>query len=543
MLAALAGGSLWTTAFAQDFPEFIELGSLDGTDGFIIDAEMDHNWLGRSVSAAGDINNDGYDDLLIGAPGFNQRFGNGTDQGRTYVLFGRDDNFDSPFALSTIDGSNGSALDGELSLDQSGYSVGNAGDVDGDGIDDLIIGAFGSDVNGDQSGRSYVVYGSSFGFPAETRALATLDEVDDGFKLDGEAKNDESGRSVSGIGDFNDDGIDDFIIGAHGSDAVDFSSGRSYVVFGKVGGLPSPLQLASLDGRNGFKVDGEGLLSEAGYSVSAAGDVNGDGVDDIIIGAPFALDGAEDGRSYVLFGTSKPHSETFSLSNLNGSNGFVIDGLSTKSKSGYSVSAAGDVNNDGFGDVIIGAPKLDINGSGGPGNEHGGAYVVFGKAGAFSKSLPLTSLDGSNGFRLDGENLDDRAGKSVAGAGDVNGDGYDDLIVGATIADPDGPDTGRAYVVFGHPGGFSATLPLAGLDGTNGFKLDGEWDGDRAGISVAGIGDINNDGFDDIAVGAHLFDKVGETEAGRVYVIYGRATSTPPPSEEPTVLFVDSFEN
>ena len=137
-------------------------------------------------------------------------------------------------------------------------------------------------------------------------------------------------------------------------------------------------------------------------------------------------------------------------------------------KSGVSVSSAGDVNRDGYDDVIIGAPFTDYNGF-----RSGSSYVVFGKAAALM--LPWTSLplDGSNGFRLDGENQGDRIGFSVSSAGDVNGDDYDDLIIGAHGTGNNGWQSGSSYVVFGKGGGFSASMDLSALDGSNGFRLDG----------------------------------------------------------------------
>ena len=147
------------------------------------------------------------------------------------------------------------------------------------------------------------------------------------------------------------------------------------------------------------------------------------------------------------------------VSILNGSNGFRLDGAKGSSSFGRSVSTAGDVNGDGFDDVIIGSSDT--------------SYVVFGKASGFDATLGLSSLDGSNGFRLDG------AGHSVSGAEDVNGDGFDDLIIGSPSSDLNGDFSGSSYVVFGKNSGFDATMNLSSLDGNNGFRLDGRQGGDR----------------------------------------------------------------
>src|SRR5688500_13176842 len=170
----------------------------------------------------------------------------------------------------------------------------------------------------------------------------------------------------------------------------------------------------------------------------------------------------------------------FELSSLDGSNGFKLSGVAESDFSGHSVSDAGDVNGDGFGDLIIGADGADPNG-----NRSGASYVVFGKADGFAASLDLASLDGSNGFKLTGVAEYDRSGSSVSAAGDVNGDGFDDLIIGAYFADGSGADSGAGYVVFGKASGFAASLNLSTLNGSNGFKLSGVAAADRAGESVS----------------------------------------------------------
>ena len=170
----------------------------------------------------------------------------------------------------------------------------------------------------------------------------------------------------------------------------------------------------------------------------------------------------------MVFGKAGGFAANLNLSTLDGSNGFKLSGVAAGDYSGSSVSAAGDVNGDGFGDLIIGAYGADPNGS-----DSGASYVVFGKAGGFAANLNLSTLDGSNGFKLSGEAAGDHSGSSVSAAGDVNGDGFGDLIIGASGADPNGSYSGASYVVFGKAGGFAANLNLSTLDGSNGFKLNG----------------------------------------------------------------------
>ncbi|HEY9815265.1 MAG TPA: calcium-binding protein, partial [Candidatus Obscuribacterales bacterium] len=345
--------------------------------------------------------------------------------------------------LSTLYGTNGFRLYGSASDHYSGDLVSSAGDINGDGFDDLIIGAQGADNNGERSGSSYVVFGRDSGFSA-TLNLSTLNGSN-GFRIDSATAYDRSGRSVSDAGDINGDGFDDLIIGATGAAPNGSFSGSSYVVFGRDSGFDATLNLSTLDGSNGFRINGVATDDQSGYSVSSAGDVNGDGFDDLIIGANGAdPNGSYSGSSYVVFGRDSGFNATLNLSNLNGSNGFRLDGAKAGDQAGLALSGAGDVNNDGFDDLIIGAYFADPNG-----NLSGSSYVMFGRASGFSPTLNLSTLNGRTGFRLDGAVAEDRAGFSVSGAGDVNGDGVDDLIIGVVGADPNGNFSGSSYVVFG----------------------------------------------------------------------------------------------
>ncbi|NET59439.1 MAG: hypothetical protein F6K47_25840 [Symploca sp. SIO2E6] len=424
--------------------------------------------------------------------------------------------FDPVIQLSSLDGSNGFRLDGELRTDRLGYSVSGAGDINGDGIDDLIIGAprANGNNNGNYSGSTYVVFGSTEGFDS-TFDLSSLDGSN-GFRLNGQSEYDQSGSFVSSAGDINGDGIDDLIIGTSDGESLGNYSGSSYVVFGSTDGFNSNIDLSSLDGNNGFRLNTQTPDDSFRRPVSSAGDINGDGIDDLIIGAPRANNnGSFSGSSYVVFGTTEGFDSTFDLKNLDGSNGFRLDGESESDDSGFAVSSAGDINGDGIDDLIIGAPRANNNGS-----FSGSSYVVFGSTKGFDSTFDLASLDGSNGFRLDGESESDASGWSVSDAGDINGDGIDDLIIGAIAVDNNGSFSGSSYVVFGTTDGFDSTFDLDSLDGSNGFRLDGEAAADFSGISVSGAGDINGDGIDDLIIGANRADNNGN-ESGSTYVVFG----------------------
>jgi len=518
-LTVLATTALTASAMAAEFASAIDLGSLNGTTGFRLDGIDVGDLNGSSVASAGNVNGDGFDDLIIGAPGADA---NGDAiAGESYVVFGKASGFSVEFDLASLNGTNGFRLDGIDAGDQSGFSVASAGDVNGDGFDDLFVGAPYADPNGSYSGESYVAFGKASGFLAAIN-LAALNGAN-GFRLDGNVERDYSGRSVASAGDVNGDGFDDLIIGAHGADTNGDHSGASYVVFGKASGFSTVLDLAALNGTNGFRLDGINVYDVSGISVASAGDVNGDGFDDLIVGAMWADPGGDSlaGESYVVFGKASGFSAALDFASLNGTTGFRLDGIDAGDYSGRSVASAGDVNGDGFDDLIIGAHGADTNG------DHSGAsYVVFGKASGFSAALNLASLNGTTGFRLDGIDAGDYSGFPVASAGDVNGDGFDDIIVGARKADPGGAvNAGESYVVFGKASGFPVALDLSALNGANGFRLDGVDASFQGGISVASAGDVNGDGFDDLVVGAPRANPNGAYSGGS-YVVFGRVPNT-----------------
>ncbi len=339
---------------------------------------------GVSVAAAGDVNRDGYADMLIGA------FANdngGSRAGAAYLLYGG----------ATV-GSRGLAdadvvLTGEAANDAVGIAVAGAGDFDGDGSEDLVIGGY----NTGGTGAAYIVLGSG---------LASGSLADAAGKYTGEVADDLAGYAVAGAGDYDGDGIDDVLVGAYGNDDIAERSGVAYLL---LGGAPTTMSLGSADAR----WTGETEQDLAGASL-AGGDATGDGYPDAIIGADGDRDGADSaGIVYLVLGGPSPSSGSLSAAEANFTGEAASDGA------GYSVSTA-DVDGDGIADLFIGALQ-NTDGS----TYSGAAYLLFSPVPSGTTSLSAADHKFVGTFG-------DDAGGAVSGAGDIDADGFDDLLVGAS---------------------------------------------------------------------------------------------------------------
>jgi hypothetical protein len=436
------------------------LGSASGLFTFTIYWELESNQddarYGNSVSTAGDVNGDGFSDVIVGSVGFDNGQSN---EGAVFVYFG---------SASIMSSTPNLTLEYNQANSQFGYSVSTAGDINSDGYSDVIVGAPYYDNGQTNEGRVFAYYGTASGLSATSN-----------WTSENNNEYDEYGGSVSTAGDVNGDGYCDVIIGAK---ANTLGMGRVYVYYGSATGLSSVYDWSITSAQTG---------SIFGTSVSTAGDVNGDGYSDIIIGAPRYTFGIHTygGRIFVWYGSSNGLGLTAA--------DWSAHCTQEEADFGCSVSSAGDVNGDGFSDVIAGAYRYD-NGF----LDEGAAFVWYGSSTGLGPIGTPSNADWS------GFGTAHNYGYSVSTAGDVNGDGYSEIIIGTT-------NNGNVNLYNGSPAGLSVTsnwttvLPGSSFD-----------------ISVSAAGDVNGDGYSDVVIGTPNFTG-GQTNEGKVLVYQGSSSGLP----------------
>jgi len=432
--------------------------------------------VGTSVAAVGDINGDGLDDVLLGAPYDDI---DAIDAGTAYVVFGG--------LTGTLDLSGADArLIGVSSGDAAGMSVGPAGDVDNDGYDDILVGAWYEDTAASDAGAAYLLLGPISGD-------VNLDDAD--YILTGGSANDYAGSAVTTVGDWDGDGYADLGIGAYEEDTGASNAGMAYLISG------ASVSSGTLPGVSWAQFSGERSDDQVGRNIAAAGDVDGDGQPDLLISAPPEDTGGNaSGSVYLVLGPSTGGAVDLRYADAQ------LYGEGDNHFAGRTAAGVGDLDNDGYDDIFIGADGEDSVASG-----NGAAYLWNGP-------VPSGTRDLSNAdTKFVGDTGLDYIGRSVAGGGDIDGDGNLDLVMGGTGDDYGDTDAGGGFVALGP---FSA-----GTVTKNDFyaRLYAASTDDKAGYAVSGAFDFNGDGFDDVLVGVPGED-TGGTDAGAAYITFG-ATS------------------
>lgn len=413
-----------------------------------------------SQQAAGDFNGDGYDDALVSSYLYD---GGEPDEGIAFVYLG------SPAGLGVQPAWR---FEGGIPGLQFGRALGCAGDVNADGFDDIIVGAptFSADPADLRTAAAYLFLGSPSGpHPAPD------------WIHESHLHGDRFGRAAETAGDVNGDGYSDVIIGAYYYDVEEVDEGAAWVFHGSATGLGDKPDWTARGGQAG-----------AGYAWGAgtAGDVNGDGFDDVIVGAPRYDNGAGPaGRAFVYLG-----SET----GLSATPAWTVPSPDSGAAFGQYVASAGDVNADGFSDVIVNARRNDRDCRA---LAEGAAFLYLGSAAGLSTTPDWISV---------GHVADAYHGHSARPAGDINADGYDDIVIGQPYTET-GARPGLVKIYLGSGGGLD-TMPSWIIEGDQAGAQFGSW--------ATGAGDIDGDGLGDLLASAWRYDH-GEVDEGRSYLFLG----------------------
>lgn len=455
------------------FSAVFNLSSLNGTNGFTIET------IGsayRLYVTGGDVNGDGVSDIVVGLPSASSDVG--------LVLYGTAGARPAIVSQASLSGPNGFRILQATEAQEGKWLA--VGDFDNDGFGDLAVSA---------NATTYLVLNPEGGF-GDTLDLSSVG-APDATRLTHSTFS-TFNRPVD-FADFNGDGFADLITRDPGSAS---RPGNGIVLFGTAAGLPAQLTSSDLDGQNGFR-----LTTVVNYEVNltSAGDINNDGFDDLLFSNNSTFSGVQ-GSAGVIFGKAGGYAAS-AAPVTDGVQGFEVN---THGEKVTTLASAGDLNSDGFDDFVFAAPTANDNA--------GAVYVVFGKGAAFPALFDLAGLDGVNGFKLTGLGAGRQAGVSVSSAGDINDDGYDDLIIGSAGANAD--PFSESYVLYGKASGYAATLSLSSLNGTDGFIIQGPNYADSQTV-VTGLGDVNGDGVDDIGIAESLIYTYNQTRP--VYVLYGQA--------------------
>lgn len=433
-------------------------GILSAFPSWIAESGQDASEFGWAVASAGDVNADGYDDVIVGASRYD---GAAYRSGAAFVYHGSASGLSSTPDWTALDGQKGSRF---------GAAVSSAGDVNCDGYNDVIVGA--PRYNHDQPGEGtvFVYYGSADGLSKEYDWSYESDQNDA-----------ELGYSVASAGDVDQDGCDDLLVGARWYNGGWSSDGAAFLFLGS----------ASFEDKTqpDWHAYGGQTGATFGTAVSGAGDVNRDGYDDLLVGAPyFNGEQPDSGAVFLFLGSAQGPGQVAD---------WMAEGDQEETLFGSAVNTAGDINADGYDDILIGAPQYA--------NPLAGTGAAFAYLG--SENGPGQAPGWTAGF----SQLNTAFGTVLGPVGDANQDGYADIIVGAPHFSDDQPDEGAVMVYLGGVNGLSASPNWMAFGNKNDTQF---------GFSTTGAGDVNQDGHPDVIVGAPLY-RWNDLIIGRAFAYYG----------------------
>ena len=448
--------------------------SLDSCQGFSISNSGTNTQFGYAVTGGGDFNGDKIPDIVISTY-------EDPSPSTLYVIYGTTNGYGN-LDVATMSSTQGFKITGlEIKNDDNSNFISLDGDIDKDGLADLVIGASLADSG---AGAVYVIYG---GLGYTDFDISTLPPT--GVKISG-----AGGWNVNTKTDLNGDKIADLIIS---SKEAGSNNGAVYVIYGSQTRLTS-FNIASLISSVGFKISGF-PTSSLGAALANAGDFNGDKIADLTFSAPGAF--SSQGVGYVIYGKQSPSTfSDFSVTSSAATGRLTVRGTSSIDQLFLVASDAGDFNNDGYSDVLWGSPLTNT--------DQGTVLLVYGGSADFG----VSSMTASQGMKLTGVSLRDLLGSSLASLPDINGDGINEILVGAKGYSY---NKGVLYLLYGRKDKPS-TINLDTFTATDGFKILGSIPGGLLGASVKSIGDLNGDGVSDILIGAP-----GTGTTGRAYVVFG----------------------